>query len=699
MKILFIAPHLSTGGMPQFLFKRLELLTKNTNHELFVVEFQCNSLDYVVHRNKIQSLLPTDNFYTLYEDKLKIFDIINSFDPDIIHIDGVAEELSTEVCNRLYKPDRKYRIVETCHDVVFNPKNKFYNPDGYAMCTKYHEVTFAENPGVKKVIMYPYGDVFKFDKYGAQYALNFNSSKINVLNVGLWTPGKNQIEAVELAKLYPDIDFHFVGNMAANFESYWKPIIEQGTPDNVIIHGERSDIELFYCASDIFLFNSVNECNPLVIREAISYGLPIIARKLPQYGDMFGAYISEFSDNLQEVFENVLENRPFHLDPVEDTIDTFLDSHIELYNEVINNNPNIGFTDNYEIFHNFMGKPTVEILGNSPSVFRVEFWDDKYLVFSDSIKINHWTCVNREYYTKWRIRVFKDEELVSDTVLELAGMKVLIVLDSRSLGDTIAWIPYVQAFKTKHNCSVSVSTYHNNLFEFVYPELDFVIPGANVEGVHAIYNLGWFYDGNKEPELPNVIPLQQAACNILGLRYKEIIPKIHMPRILYKHEKKYVAIATRSTAGCKHWNDEYWQDVINHLVRNGYDVINTSLESTHYENCYNMENKSMNVTMGIIKNCELFIGLSSGLSWLAWSLEKPVIMISNFTKSDHEFSCIRPTDTTVCHGCWNNKNFKFDKGDWNWCPIHKGTDRQFECHTAITPELVINNIKQVLHHK
>jgi hypothetical protein len=40
--------------------------------------------------------------------------------------------------------------------------------------------------------------------------------------------------------------------------------------------------------------------------------------------------------------------------------------------------------------------------------------------------------------------------------------------------------------------------------------------------------------------------------------------------------------------------------------------------------------------------------------------------------------------------------FKFDKGDWFWCPEHKGTERQFECHKSITPEMVIDKIKHLL---
>ena len=90
MKILFLAPHLSTGGMPQFLLKRLESLKEYTDNEYYVVEYQCHSLDFVVQRNAIKSLL-TGNFTTLYEDKMELFKVIEQWQPDIIHIDEPSE--------------------------------------------------------------------------------------------------------------------------------------------------------------------------------------------------------------------------------------------------------------------------------------------------------------------------------------------------------------------------------------------------------------------------------------------------------------------------------------------------------------------------------------------------------------------------------------------------------------------------------
>ena len=71
-------------------------------------------------------------------------------------------------------------------------------------------------------------------------------------------------------------------------------------------------------------------------------------------------------------------------------------------------------------------------------------------------------------------------------------------------------------------------------------------------------------------------------------------------------------------------------------------------------------------------------------------------MISNFTEADHEFTCHRVTDESLCHGCWNNPNHKFDKGDWDWCPEHKNTPRHFECHRGIKSDKVIDMIKSII---
>jgi hypothetical protein len=49
------------------------------------------------------------------------------------------------VIKELYDSNRSYRIIETCHDISFNPETKHFTPDAYAFCTPYHLDTFKEN--------------------------------------------------------------------------------------------------------------------------------------------------------------------------------------------------------------------------------------------------------------------------------------------------------------------------------------------------------------------------------------------------------------------------------------------------------------------------------------------------------------------------------------------------------------------------
>ena len=124
-------------------------------------------------------------------------------------------------------------------------------------------------------------------------------------------------------------------------------------------------------------------------------------------------------------------------------------------------------------------------------------------------------------------------------------------------------------------------------------------------------------------------------------------------------------------------------------------MINVSLEENPFDNCEQIINHDINDTMSLIKNSDFFIGLGSGVSWLAWGLNKEVVMISPFSEDWHEFECARVfPNHRVCHGCWNDPNEKFDKGDWNWCPRHKGTERMFECQKSITSQDVIDTMNR-----
>ena len=100
--------------------------------------------------------------------------------------------------------------------------------------------------------------------------------------------------------------------------------------------------------------------------------------------------------------------------------------------------------------------------------------------------------------------------------------------------------------------------------------------------------------------------------------------------------------------------------------------------------------------MGKLGRGALFVGVGSGLSWLAWTVGCRTCVISGFSLPYSEMTdCIRVMPPVgVCTGCFNRA--RLDPNDWRWCPDHAGSPRQFECTRAITPAQVIDAIAPYL---
>ena len=320
---------------------------------------------------------------------------------------------------------------------------------------------------------------------------------------------------------------------------------------------------------------------------------------------------------------------------------------------------------------------------------------ERVLLYEVTLKIGMWGKIPRRYMGDYYVEIWDGETLKEEISFShhIGGKRVFICFDSKSLGDTIAWMPYCLEFKKIYGCEVVVSTFLNDFFEKKYPELTFVGRGVVVENIVGMLELGWFYDKNREPQHPATIPLQQAATNILGLEFTELIPRLDFTAYERPMEEKYVCISTHSTARLKYWT--YWQEVIDYLIAQGYKVVEISKDDTDLQNLTPMANKSFPLVMNYLHHAEFYMGLSSGLSWLAWAMGKKVFMISNFSRKDHEFqgNCIRIINEQVCHGCWNDNKYRFDKGNWWYCPEHEDTPRAFECHFKIPASQVIETIK------
>jgi hypothetical protein len=330
-KLLYIASHLSTGGMPQYLLKQIQIF--KTEFDIEVVEVNNHSGDaFVVQKNQIADLC---KLYTLGDNKSELVDIIKSTQPNIIHFTEIPEHfLSHNILDTIFDNSRNYYIVASTHGSHTNPNEIKYHPDRYVLVSEWSRRRF-ELVGVDtRVWDYPI-ETIKYDKVEFKNELGFESDWKHVLMVGLFTEGKNQGEIFNVARLLEKykIKFHFIGNQAMNFESYWGPLMNQ-KPDNCIIWGERSDVDKFYKASDMFYFSSKLELNPLSIKEALGYGLPSIFRKLHTYLDSYdnNELVTYIDDNLNQTKQIILEK----LQPEFNEIPGWF-SYEHLYNEMVEN--------------------------------------------------------------------------------------------------------------------------------------------------------------------------------------------------------------------------------------------------------------------------------------------------------------------------------------------------------------------------
>jgi len=355
--------------------------------------------------------------------------------------------------------------------------------------------------------------------------------------------------------------------------------------------------------------------------------------------------------------------------------------------------------------------PYVSIKGNVDKNFKINFKDSEtdYIHFQTKIGNNCWAASTLSYFIPWKIEIFdeKTEELVHVYDMKMENKKVFIWLDSSALGDNIAWMEPVEAFRKKHKCKVICSTFFNELFENEYPEIKFEKPNSGFKDFDHQYRIGFFEKCDLSPVDCKDVPLQTLCASILGFKdWKEKPSKITVYEKEYELNKPYVAIATQSTAQAKYWNNPgAWNKVVEYVKTKGYDVVcidkHPSFGQGEYFNyCPDgiipRHNRTLNQTIATINKSEFFIGLGSGLSWLAWSMNKHVLLISGFSNPNSEFStkCVRIFNDKTCNSCYNRH--KFDPGDWLWCPDHKGTDRMFECTKNISTEMVFDGIDKII---
>ena len=343
---------------------------------------------------------------------------------------------------------------------------------------------------------------------------------------------------------------------------------------------------------------------------------------------------------------------------------------------------------------------------------RISDLDTGNILYETELKTGRVSSTKR-YYVRFRIDIWQNGESVFDHEYSANGQPVLIQFPVGTLGDTLGWFPYAARFQAKHKCRLTCAMAEPliPLFRESYPGLDFVThEEVEAEGYYATYNLGLFFDdrdGIFQPSDFRLVGLHRTAGFILGVDPAEEPPRIALTDQPPPLAEPYVCIAVQSTTQSKCWNNPLgWSEIIGFLKEAGYRVVcidqkpvgGAGLIWTHIPHGAEDEtgNRPLLERANWLRHAKFFIGLSSGLSWLAWAVGTPVVMISGFTHPYNEFTTpYRIINYHACNSCWNDPRHRFDHHDFLWCPRHANTPRQFECTRLITTEQVKQVIRRI----
>jgi FkbM family methyltransferase len=290
VKIAFITPHLSTGGMPQYLNNKIEKLKEDC--DIWVFE-KSHEPSYNTIRLRIEKQIGKERIITWGNNPIKnLLDRLDEINPDIIHFEEPCEQfLSENTLRKIFRKERRYKIFETFHDSSLEIEEKRFLPDKFIVVSPW-QVYLLRKLGVpSEVIEHEIPSKPKKEQELARKILGLDPTKKHVIQVGIFTPRKNQKETAELARSFPDVQFHFIGTVAENYKFYWESILKN-LPSNCKIWGERDDVDLFYQAADMSILPSLplfndKETSPLVIKESLEWGTPLLMRDIKVYVDMF----------------------------------------------------------------------------------------------------------------------------------------------------------------------------------------------------------------------------------------------------------------------------------------------------------------------------------------------------------------------------------------------------------------------------
>jgi autotransporter strand-loop-strand O-heptosyltransferase len=335
--------------------------------------------------------------------------------------------------------------------------------------------------------------------------------------------------------------------------------------------------------------------------------------------------------------------------------------------------------------------------------------DTRNVLLNETVEANAVITSVRKYFVRFLLEVFDGRRLVFSHAFNAANKKIAIRMTSPALGDSLAWIPVIDQFREQHRCEIHLPMAEHllPLYREGYPLLQFATHAeldTRKDDFYATYYIGLlkpFSERNHQPTDPRVSNMQDAIAYLLGVPCEERRPNVVIADKTRTISERYVCIATQATTQCKYWNNPRgWSTLIDYLKSLGYRVLCIDRDK-QYGNEKHMNtmpegaedftgNRPLQERASLLLHADFFVGLGSGLSWLAWAVGVPVIMISGFSHPSMEFKTpYRVINFHGCNSCFNDTTTEFNGEDFGWCPRRFNKPQPFQCTAVITPEFVM----------
>lgn len=342
-------------------------------------------------------------------------------------------------------------------------------------------------------------------------------------------------------------------------------------------------------------------------------------------------------------------------------------------------------------------------------IYYVKIWDASSNVLFFDDKVSDVLLISAEkFYVNWEVNVFKNGQLIFEHRFDAKGKNVLFFYPTSGMGDRIALFPYMEAFRLHHKCHAyyEVDAYMCELIDLYYPYTKKLNDEARGD-LYATYYLAPTFNHMFSSEEVRKQPIEYMGREMLGI--EKGVKKKFFPTSNRSIVEPYVCIAVQASNTAKTWlNPHGWDIVVEYLKNKGYRVlcIDKERQQTDHGNTVCMPTNAEDFTgdmplsqrVNLLAYADFFIGLSSGLSWLANAVGIPVVMISGITASWAEFdNPYRVVNRLVCHGCHND--IKVPWPNFEYCPYKVNPADKYECSKKISAIQVIEKINLILNNK